>query len=404
MIDPKPNNFEDLSSPTRFFSDPERRAQLVRFLLDNGGTQQLNCKDATGWTPLHHALTNPPLVKIMVEEYGANVNATDYTGQTALHMMCRGQVWGDAGERPGDLEVIGILLDHRADKEARDYEGWTPLLRACVDGNVQIAKILAERGANLNSRASEGRTPLHLLLQDHEGDTRRSINVSDILQVFLERGANVNAEDRYGFTPLHQAALSGNGAFVKGLLKHGANVKAITNDHHMTPLLLASHHDQFDALQVLLESSDISATNCSGDTILHLATSVPTAQCIVEQGAHHSAKDRARLLVTKNHLGKTPLDVAKQRMEDGPDSLSSQSAQLKEYLESYTAYSLAVSLALEDGVEVDRYEHSVKMNDNLTEVQRQWAQEIHDLLYETDAHPVVYVILGYLCPADVMVR
>jgi len=47
--------------------------------------------------------------------------------------------------------VIDLLLDAGYNIEATDSQGKTPLLQALVCGNVDIAKRLIERGANINA-------------------------------------------------------------------------------------------------------------------------------------------------------------------------------------------------------------------------------------------------------------
>ena len=47
------------------------------------------------------------------------------------------------------VELAEILLEHGADLNARDIEGWTPLHAASATGNVQMINILIEEGASL---------------------------------------------------------------------------------------------------------------------------------------------------------------------------------------------------------------------------------------------------------------
>jgi len=42
----------------------------------------------------------------------------------------------------GHLEVLRLLLDHGADKDAADEDGYTPLYRACYEGHLEIIKLL----------------------------------------------------------------------------------------------------------------------------------------------------------------------------------------------------------------------------------------------------------------------
>ena len=62
--------------------------------------------------------------------------------------------------------------------EARDGRGWTPLMRACWEGDVETAKRLLDAGASTESVDNAGRTPLMIA-------TER--NNSDVVRLFSER-------------------------------------------------------------------------------------------------------------------------------------------------------------------------------------------------------------------------
>ena len=60
-------------------------------------------------------------------------------GNTPLHAACE----------KGNLEIVKILLEHGAEKDAENVDGFTPLLRACTNGHLFVIKELAARGANI---------------------------------------------------------------------------------------------------------------------------------------------------------------------------------------------------------------------------------------------------------------
>jgi ankyrin repeat protein len=77
---------------------------------------------------------------------------------------------------------IEILLQH----------AW-PLNYALSNGEYEIAKLLIEKGANVNSTQSDGSTPLHLAIY--------SIKY-EIIELLVQKGADLNSKDEYGSTPL----------------------------------------------------------------------------------------------------------------------------------------------------------------------------------------------------------
>ncbi|HXA52955.1 MAG TPA: ankyrin repeat domain-containing protein, partial [Candidatus Acidoferrum sp.] len=57
-------------------------------------------------------------------------------------------------------DVAVLLLDHGADREARDNEsGATPLYHAAAWGRTAMVELLLARGANPNARTKSGASP-----------------------------------------------------------------------------------------------------------------------------------------------------------------------------------------------------------------------------------------------------
>ena len=77
---------------------------------------------------------------------GADVNAQNYKGQTALHCAARA----------GFVEIVSLLLDHGAEVDLQDREGHTPLMAALrstiknKDKLREVVRVLTEAGADLD--------------------------------------------------------------------------------------------------------------------------------------------------------------------------------------------------------------------------------------------------------------
>ena len=102
-------------------------------------------------------------------------------------------------------------------------DGYPPLGLAIFFGNRELAKVLIEKGADVNAASTNAQrvAPLHAAAAvcDHE-----------IIRLLLERGADPNAQQQNDFTPLHTAAARGDIEMAKLLLAHGANREARTAD------------------------------------------------------------------------------------------------------------------------------------------------------------------------------
>jgi len=107
-------------------------------------------------------------------------------GWTALHLNF------------GNLEIVKVLLDNSSDINAvsKNKLSATPLQGAAAMQNLELARLLIARGANVNCRGEEGVTPLH------EAAGNGQIELAKLL---LDHGARVNAKDDSGKTPLSTA-------------------------------------------------------------------------------------------------------------------------------------------------------------------------------------------------------
>lgn len=75
---------------------------------------------------------------------GADVNARDRYGQTALMLAARG----------GNSKIVAALLARGADLNVTAKYGLSALMLAVVNEHVEVAKILANAGADLTLRGS----------------------------------------------------------------------------------------------------------------------------------------------------------------------------------------------------------------------------------------------------------
>lgn len=86
----------------------------------------------------------------------------------------------------GDLERMRALLAKRADIQAVNAQGWTPLHVAAAGGNVDVIGLLLQHGANVNAASNIGATPL-----DNALTYSRSQAVADLLR---QHGAEGNTD------------------------------------------------------------------------------------------------------------------------------------------------------------------------------------------------------------------
>ncbi|KAH0511859.1 Ankyrin repeat domain-containing protein 61 [Microtus ochrogaster] len=147
---------------------------VLALLVQNGA--RVNAMNRARMTPLHMAAEI--LDKNMIETLiacGANVNcATSNTGNTALKLaVCT------ASSKAGQLLAAGVgcirlLLNHGAQVNAQDHKGQTALHKACFGGREVIINLLLEFEADVNILTRNGESAIYMYLQ-------RSSNIRDAL-------------------------------------------------------------------------------------------------------------------------------------------------------------------------------------------------------------------------------
>lgn len=94
-----------------------------------------------------------------------------------------------------DISQVKFILD----KNSKLYEQSNYLLsRAIRKKNIDIIKLLIQRGADINYKDESGVYPIHLAILWQE---------LEIVKLLINHGADINVQDDKGLTPLHFAIL-----------------------------------------------------------------------------------------------------------------------------------------------------------------------------------------------------
>jgi ankyrin repeat protein len=140
----------------------------------------------------HHYMELPVLIFFkpvkFIFELKADINAKDDKGQTPLHY---------SSER-GYSTIIQFLVQHGAVINAKDNEGQTPLHLASKEVNSKIVKFLLEKNLDVNTVDNCGQTSLHLACKYCEFHTKQCLK---IMRYLLEQGADREINDKDGKTP-----------------------------------------------------------------------------------------------------------------------------------------------------------------------------------------------------------
>jgi ankyrin repeat protein len=141
----------------------------------------------------------------------------------------------------GNLKVAKLLIEAKgAPIDERNENDETPLMIASIKGYLEIAKLLIDKGADVNK---PGWTPLHYAAS--KGNI-------EMIRMLLEENAYIDAGSPNGTTPLMMAAGYSTSVFAcKVLLEEGADPTLI-NDKDLSAADFAAKEKQFEMQQLIL--------------------------------------------------------------------------------------------------------------------------------------------------------
>lgn len=184
-----------------------------------------------------------------------------------------------------DVELVRLLLDRGADPNARNWRDDTPLhVAARTPGGAAAIRVLLERGAMLEAANAEDRTPLHLASEQ--------ATTIDAMRVLLEAGANPNllTGGFMGDTAWTLAARQSEGPeALKLLLEHGNLTKAVSGYYGLLPSAAGRGGHPETVAFLLDQGIQPNDSDASGDTALNYATSagnLATLRMLLARGAN----------------------------------------------------------------------------------------------------------------------
>lgn len=141
-----------------------------------------------------------------------------------------------------ELAAAGLARSDECFLEARRaqvYEGDTALHAAAFTYDVDIARQLVARGADVRARNRRGAEPLHSAMMGAPGSgTWDPVAQVAIIRYLVDAGADPNARAVGAVTPLHRAVRNRCSAAVDALLRAGADAR-LANDSGSTAADLA---------------------------------------------------------------------------------------------------------------------------------------------------------------------
>lgn len=287
--DAQPNYELNASGETPFtYAVRKGNAGIIQALVSTETTyinkKVVNQEDGSIETPLRIAVTRGDLATVtLLLNSNADPNCVlNVCGETALICAVRRGFTAIAelllkagatqpiffmGQTPlllafeaKNQELVQLLIDYGAANAGNSTA--TPLYIAAMQGDLPLAMLLVENGADLNGTTADGETALFAATQR---------GYLGIVQLLLSAGARTDKAESSGKTPLSEAVRLGSEYLVHLLLEKNTPTETATKDG-FTPLLLAARDGRTEILKLLLAAhANARATTRKGTTALDLA-------------------------------------------------------------------------------------------------------------------------------------
>lgn len=252
-----------------------RQHNVVHLLLQAGAKVNLQTDHNATALLLASMMDDTALVSLLLNA-NAEVNVQDSVGVTALYWACRNgnnemiecllkakadpKLCTHDGESPllvytytalsslAKPSILAALLKAGADPNAfKKTSSITPLHMACFCGQKDIIHLLLEAKANVNALDDHGNTPLCIAIA--AGNGRK-----DIVELLLSAGADIELEKNgNGWTPLFLAVIIGHLDVIKILIQNGASIKR--NRYGETPQDYAAQMGHMEIFEFLSKAS-----------------------------------------------------------------------------------------------------------------------------------------------------
>ena len=206
-------------------------AECVQLLVDHGA--DVNAKDNNGETPLTIMMT-ASTAKYRAETIAYTVNAYKAAGVTEMPEKYTNPKESD-WDNPD--KIIEILIKAKADVNASNAVGTTPLITAAYFNKVELMEMLIEAGADISKKEKTGVSPMSY--------AARNSNM-EAMDLLLEKGADINetfsewdaknGTNLKDFTLLSYAIMKDDMDVVKKLLDKGAKCDIDVHGRYYSPL------------------------------------------------------------------------------------------------------------------------------------------------------------------------
>jgi ankyrin repeat protein len=247
----RPKSLDSGGLTPLLYAARENCIACVDVLLKN--KVDVDLPDPDGVSPLLVAIMNAnwDLAKQLIDA-GADVNQWDIYGESPLYTAIdlRTRIDGgrnsiDAPNKTTGLAIVKQLLERGANpnmqltfkpanaRGAIATRGATPLIRAAVNADAEVVKLLLEKGADATVYTADRQTPIHAVLAGRAPEPQ----ALELIKVLQKAGTDVNVvalinhpEEIRGGTALHYAVRKRYKEAIKLLASLNIDMNAVDQD------------------------------------------------------------------------------------------------------------------------------------------------------------------------------
>jgi ankyrin repeat protein len=184
--------------------DYEAAEEIAQYLIKKH-KGLLRMFDNDQWSALHYAarFSSAKICEILIDN-GCGVNGRTKLLSTPLTLCCSKRIDEET------LKIAKLLIERGADLEAKSKNGNTALLSACRNGRDDLVQLLIDSKADVNAQNGKGHTPLIFAARNRSFGEK-------IIPILIVAGADVTMKENNGSSAVSHAYWEGGGKIMKAL-------------------------------------------------------------------------------------------------------------------------------------------------------------------------------------------
>merc|ERR1711972_232511 len=134
------------------------------------------------------AQSSVPCVEYLLQHRADPNEVIDQDGRQSVLMWASRIEYCDEEGNEHCNPFVSMLLAYRSDTECVDRRGRTALMHACIEGNALAAEALLQARAEVDAKDHEGSTPLQISLRCYHG------RISSLLLQYKKKAGSINPD------------------------------------------------------------------------------------------------------------------------------------------------------------------------------------------------------------------